>query len=201
MLKAFEIKYMDSLVDRVLPLWKVDGESLKFNRLYVEMIIRTNMHLNELQFEMTDGDLLKAIAFSAEKKDFLERESSLFSGETDWFLHTLKLLSARQQDIFTNGRKYLLQMEENTFSLMKEGDIKLCLFVSLEKGWGQKILDETFALYRKLGFKRVFLWTDCECNVDWYFTNGFELVSQEEYPPFSKPESKYMTYIFKKNTA
>ena len=199
MLKAFEEKYMKPLVDRLLPLWGVEGEGEEFNRLYVEMIVRTNMHENQLQFENTEGRVLKAIAFSAEKKDFFEGEAGLFSGEADWFSQTLEKLSAREREIFTNGRKYLLQMEEKTFSLMTEGDIKLCLFVSLENGWGQKILDETFALYGKLGFKRVFLWTDCECNVDWYFKKGFTLVSQEEYSLFSRPEKKYMTYIFKKD--
>ena len=198
MLKAFEEKYMNSLVERVLPLWKVEGESDKFNRLYVEMIVRTNMHKNSLQFEKEEGGFLKAIAFGAEKKNFLENEAGYFPGEPAWFLQALKKCSSREHEIFTKGRKYLLQMEEKTFSLMTPKDIKLCLFVSLESGWGQKILAETFEIYRHLGYKNVFLWTDSECNVDWYFKKDFKLVNQEEYPPYSKPGKKYMTYIFKK---
>lgn len=218
-LKQFDEKYIPSLVNRLLPLWKVSGESEVFNRRYVEMIIRTNMHINDMQFMMTEktagkddseesptgGDAvtdykLKAIAFAAAKSD---------ESDGSWFFKFLEGASSRERTIFQTGRRYLNYMEEKTFSLMKDDDIKLCLFVSLERGWGSRILREAVKEFKARGYKNMLLWTDCECNVQWYFDNGWELVNEEEYEPFSREtggsgektgddRKQYMTYIFKK---
>ena len=206
-LKHFDEKYIPSLVNRLLPLWNVPGESEDFNRRYVEMIIRTNMHINDMQFMMmektagkTSISELKAIAFAAAKSD----ESG-----GSWFFKFLEDASSRERNIFQTGRRYLNYMEEKTFSLMKKDDVKLCLFVSLARGYGSRILSEAVKEFKALGYKNMLLWTDCECNVQWYFDNGWELVNEEEYEPFSRgtggsggktgdDRKKYMTYIFKK---
>ena len=52
--------------------------------------------------------------------------------------------------------------------------------------------------YRSKGFKTMYLWTDCECNVEWYAIRGYELVEEGTFEPFSTPEEPYKTYIFKK---
>ena len=217
--EQFDEKYIPSLVNRLLSLWNVPGESEDFNRRYVEMIIRTNMHINDMQFMMTektagkddseespaDGDAvtdyqLKAIAFAASKHDI---------SDDAWFTRLLEGASSRERTIFQTGRRYLNHMEEKTFSLMKDDDVKLCLFVSLERGWGSRILSEAVSEFKARGYKNMFLWTDCECNVQWYFDNGWELLSEEEYEPFSRgtggsgkktgdDRKQYMTYIFKK---
>ncbi len=215
----FDEKYIPSLVTRLLPLWNVPGESEDFNRRYVEMIIRTNMHINDMQFMMTEktagkddskgspagGDAvtdykLKAIAFAASKSD---------KSDDAWFTRLLECSSSRERTIFQTGRRYLNYMEEKTFSMMKDDDLKLCLFVSLERGWGSSILSEAVKEFKARGYKNMLLWTDCECNVQWYFDNGWELLSEEEYEPFSRgtggsgektgdDRKQYMTYIFKK---
>ena len=206
-LEPFDEKNIPLLVERVLPLWKVDGKDDAFNRRYVEMIIRTNMHKNEMQFQMCVSGELKAICFFAKKGD-----ESVWPGKMGALTETARELKASglgifenknslsesDRAIFENGRRYLLQMEEKTFSLMSEADIKLCLFISLENGWGTKILNAASEKLMVEGIHNIYLWTDGECNVDWYFKNGFELVSEEEYKPFSRPGKPYMTYIFKK---
>ncbi|MCR5495221.1 MAG: hypothetical protein K6F15_06240 [Treponema sp.] len=218
-LKQFDEKYIPSLVKRLLPLWNVPGESEDFNRRYVEMIIRTNMHINDMQFMMTEktagkddskgspagGDAvtdykLKAIAFSALKSD---------KSDDAWFTRLLEGASSCERTIFQTGRRYLNYMEEKTFSLMKDDDLKLCLFVSLERGCGSRILSEAVKEFKVRDYKNMFLWTDCECNVQWYFDNGWKLLNEEEYDPFSRgtggsgektddDRTKFMTYIFKK---
>ena len=199
-LKQFDEKYIPSLVTRLLPLWNVPGESEDFNHRYVEMIIRTNMHINDMQFMMTEKDVLKSIAFAAAKSD---------KSDGSWFFKFLEGASTRERSIFQTGRSYLNYMEEKTFSLMKDDDVKLCLFVSLESGWGSRILSEAVKEFKARGYKNMLLWTDCECNVQWYFDNGWELVNEEEYEPFSREtggsgkktgddRKQYMTYIFKK---
>lgn len=187
---SFEERYLPCLVERLMSLWGVNGETDEFNRLYVEMVVRTNMHLNDIQFQLTENNSLKAIAFGAAKND---KEYS------DWYLKHLKTMDIHAKSIFETGRKYLLRMEEKTFSLMNEDDVKLCLFVSLETGWGKKILAQVMEKFKSRGYKNMFLWTDSECNVQWYFDNGYQLLEQEEYEPFSTDVQKYMTYIFKKS--
>lgn len=143
---------------------------------------------------------LKAIAFAAAKFD---------KSDGSWFFKFLEGASSRERNIFQTGRRYLNYMEEKTFSLMKNDDVKLCLFVSLERGWGSRILSEAVKEFKARGYKNMLLWTDCECNVQWYFDNGWELLSEEEYEPFSREtggsgektgddRKRYMTYIFKK---
>lgn len=194
MLEQFEETNIPLLVDRVMPLWKVRGMNDSFNRLYVEMIIRTNMHENGMQFQMSgknggSSGNLKAICFGAKLND---------ARSDEWYKKTLESLSYEERTVFENGRRYLLGMEEKTFSFMTEDDVKLCLFISLEKGWGTKILSGAQKYFVKAGFKKLYLWTDGECNVDWYFKNGFELVLEEEYSDFSRPGNPYMTYVFRK---
>jgi len=185
---------MPLLVDRVFPMWKVDCKGDSFNRLYVEMIIRTNMHENKMQFQMsgkTDGSgrNLKAICFGAKIND---------TRNDKWYKKTLESLSFGDRDILENGRRYLIRMDEKTFSFMNADDVKLCLFISLEKGWGTTILREAQKYFVEAGFKNLYLWTDGECNVDWYFKNGFELIWEEEYKDFSHPGKPYLTYVFRK---
>lgn len=189
MLEKFDEKYLPQLVERVLPLWNVDGASTEFNRKYVEMIIRTNMHENQMQFQLTQENQLCSIAFGAAKTD---------TSNTTWLNEQLNILDEQGKNSFIFGRKYLLMMEEKTFSYMNEDDVKLCLFVSLKKGYGKKILDETMEFFRSQGYKNMYLWTDGECNVQWYFDHDYQLILQEEYQPFSTPQEPYMTYIFKK---
>ena len=182
MLEQFEEQNMPLLVDRVFPMWKVDCKGDSFNRLYVEMIIRTNMHENKMQFQMSgkadgSGRNLKAVCFGAKIND---------TRNDKWYKKTLESLSYEERAILENGRRYLIRM-----------DVKLCLFISLEKGWGTTILREAQKYFVEAGFKNLYLWTDGECNVDWYFKNGFELVLEEEYSKFSLPGKPYLTYVFR----
>lgn len=189
MLEKFEEKYIPQIVERVLPLWHVDAATEDFNRLYVEMIIRTNMHENNWQFQIAEDEKLYSIAFCANKNDI---------SNNDWLEKQYQKLNKDGKNSFDFGRKYLLMMEDKTFAYMNNDDIKLCLFVSMQKGYGSKILNEVADFFRDKGYKNIYLWTDGECNVDWYFKNGYQLINEEVYEPFSSEDYKYMTYIFKK---
>lgn len=189
MLQQFDINNIPQLVERLFPLWKVDGAEDSFNKLYVEMIIRTNMHENKMQFQLTEENQLCAIAFAAVKNDI---------NDSTWLDFQLEKLNETERNSFMTGQKYLQMMEERTFAYMTENDIKLCLFVSIKKGYGKKILTEAADCFKKLGYRNIYLWTDGECNVQWYFDNGYELLQEDIYEPFSTEDFKYKTYIFRK---
>lgn len=188
-LEEFNPENIPQIVNRVFDLWSPDYDDDNFRRTYVEMVVRHNIAANDMQFQIVENGKLRAITF-AEKKD---EENSI----ENWYQDQYKKLSADQQIYFKNGREYLHVMDRKTFGYMNEDDVKLSLFVSLQAGYGKEILSQAMEFFRSRGYKNMFLWTDCECNVDWYFQHGYELVDESIYEPFSYDED-YKTYVFKK---
>lgn len=189
-LEPFDLNNIPQIVDRVKSMWAPDYGDAAFRLLYTQMVVRHNMAANDLQFQITENGKLRAITF-AEKKD---EKSSIDA----WWQEVHGKLPPDQQDFFTNGREYLHMMDQRTFSYMQPDDVKLSLFVSLKTGWGKIILKQAMDLFRSRGYKNMFLWTDCECDVDWYFERGYELVEKGVYEPFCGDGFEYLTYVFKK---
>ena len=189
-LEKFNQQNIPQIVDRVKSMWSPDYGDAEFKLLYTEMVVRHNIADNDMQFQITENEKLKAITF-AEKKD---EENSI----EQWYREQYEKLTPEQQIYFKNGREYLHMMDQKTFSYMNDDDVKLSLFVSIEKGWGKNILNQAMDLFRSRGYKNMFLWTDCECDVDWYFERGYELVEKDIYKPFCSDGFTYETFIFKK---
>ena len=90
-------------------------------------------------------------------------------------------------------------MDEKTRAFMKDDDIQLTLYISRKKGCGSKLLNELCDRLRAQGWKNLYLWTDCECDWEWYIDHGYELVAKDIYEPFTEQDGEdYLTYIFKK---
>ena len=189
-LEKFDFKYIPSLVDRLVELWSPPVDDMEFRRTYVEAIIRQNGADNDMQFMMTENNELCAIAF-AEKKGEHNSAGSWWQSVYDG------LKNSDYQKMLSVSKSYLSMMDEKTFSYMTDEDVKLSLFVSTKAGWGKTILDEAKAYYRKKGFKTMFLWTDCDCNVDWYFSHGYQLVEEGIFDGFSRAGEGYKIYVFK----
>ncbi|MCQ2575794.1 MAG: hypothetical protein MJ162_03550 [Treponema sp.] len=190
MLEQFDFNKISSLVDRVEDMWTPPEAEESFRRIYAEAIIRCDMHFNNMQFQLTENNELMAIACASRKGDEISAE--------EWWNGTYKNLSPQQQSSFNLCRDYLSMMDKKVYKFMKDDDVKLDLFISTKKGWGKKILDEAILYFKQLGFKNLFLWTDCECNVDWYFSHGYELIDEDVYEPFSTESEEYKMFIFKK---
>lgn len=190
MLEKFEFNRISALVDRVKDMWTPHEAEESFRRIYAEVVIRQDMHENNMQFQLVENDELMAIACASKKGDKVSSEI--------WWKETYEKLTPQQQFSFRLCREYLTMMDEKAYSFMQEDDVKLDLFISTKKGWGAKILNEAMEYFKQQGFKNLFLWTDCECNVDWYFSHGYELVDEDVYEPFSSENEDYKTYVFKK---
>lgn len=189
-LEKFDFKYIPSLVDRLVDLWSPPVDDMEFKRTYVEAIIRQNGADNDMQFMMTENGELCAIAFAECKGEHNSCDK--------WWQNTHdNLKSSEYQKMLSVSRSYLKMMDEKTFSYMTQNDVKLSLFVSTKSGWGKKILDEAKDYYREKGFKTMFLWTDCDCNVDWYVSHGYQLVEEGTYDGFSRPGEDYKIFVFK----
>lgn len=189
-LEKFQVENISKIVDRVYDLWQPPSDDESFKRIYVEGVVRQNCADNDMQFQITENGNLCAITF-AENKD--EPNSS-----EEWWNEQYSKLSEYQKMQFKMCREYLSMMDKKTFFYMKKDDVKLSLFVSIEKGFGKCILNQAMDFFKSRGYKNMYLWTDCECNVDWYYENGYELVEKSVYDKYSDDNYQYLTYIFKK---
>jgi len=187
-LEPFDFRNMPALVERIKDLWAPLDAEEHFRQIYAESVIRQDMHDNEMQFQLTENGQLRAIACASRKGEKNSAEV--------WWQEQFKTLSRDQQVMFNHCRNYLNRMDEKAYGFMNNDDVKLDMFISIKTGWGKKLLNEAIEYYSQQGFKNLFLWTDCECNVDWYFSHGYELVDEGVYEPFSKKDEDYKTYVF-----
>ena len=164
-----------------------------FKRFNVEYIVRNNICENDYRFQLVDenahNEILSA-AFFARKGDYSIVEK-WFSSESQRFPKEWLAASGM-------SKAYLTMMDERTLEIMNDDDIKLSLFVSRKPGAGSQILEKSCEKLRAQGWKNLYLWTDCDCNWQWYIKHGFTLVQEDIYEPFSSEHEDYKTWIFKR---
>ncbi len=193
-IETFEMKNIPLFLEVVVPLWSPQSSNEAFRRFNVEYIIRNNIFENDFHFQLTDEDSSEvcSAAFFARKGDICNAEK--------WFKENSKVFSKTELISSAMSRTYLELMDKKTFALMNKDDIKLSLFISRKKGCGSLLLNELCGRFKKQGFKNLYLWTDCECDWQWYTKHGYKLVLEDVYAPFSDIENGelYKTYIFTK---
>lgn len=196
-IQPFDMKNIPLMLEVVLPMWSPQKWDMAFRRFYVEHIIRSNYFENDYHYQLMekseDGtSQFCAMAFFARKSDICKAE--------DWFNLEVKKFSQDLQRSTKLGKAYIELMDEKTRSFMKDDDIQLTLYISRKKGCGSKLLNELCDRLRTQGWKNLYLWTDCECDWQWYTDHGYELVAKDVYEPFTEQDGEdYLTYIFKKS--
>jgi hypothetical protein len=200
----FDLKNIPRIVDLVETMWAPPEAEKSFRRLYAEFVVQSNISEYEYSIqglkekaEVAEENPFAAAAF-ATKKHFDSEKKQL----DKWFNEATcngKNLTEEQKNSFKLSRTFLDLMDSRVYELMEKDDIKLALFVSLKKGCGNPLLERFKADLAGQGFKNMYLWTDCECNYEWYFKHGFELVEKAVYEPFSSPQEPYYTFVFRQN--
>ena len=192
-IKNFEIQNLPLIVDVVAPLWCPPIGTEEFKRFNVEYIVRNNIAQNDYRFELideTNGEILAA-AFFARKGDKTIADE-WFNKESKRFPKDFLVASGM-------SKTYLELMDNRTLEMMNKDDIKLSLFASRKPGAGSTILSKLFTRLKEEGWKKLYLWTDCDCNWQWYKKHGFDLVLEDTYEPFSSENEDYKVYIYRKN--
>ena len=192
-IQPFEMKNIPLILDVVLPMWSPPMENMTFRRFYVENIVRNNCFENEYRFQLVDttNNDFCSMAFFARKTDICKAD--------DWFKLEAEKFPLDLQRSMQKGKLYIELMDEKTRAFMKDDDIQLTLYVSRKKGCGSKLLNELCKRLHDQGWKNLYLWTDCECDWQWYTDHGYELISRDVYEPFTEQDGEdYLTYIFKK---
>lgn len=189
----FDLKNLPLMLKVVFPMWKPPVGDDDFKRLYVETVVRSNIFENQWRFQLEDDSSdsnFCAAAFFMKKGDVCT-----VSG---WLSQSENSFTPEQKELIRMCRTYLEEMDRKTLSFMTREDVKLSLFISVKPGCGSKLLNLLIEKFKSEGYKNLFLWTDCECNWQWYEKNGYQLVEKSVYEPFCSGEKQFTTYIFKK---
>ena len=192
-LESFNFENLPLIVDVVEPLWFPPVGDKEFKRFNVEYIVRNNICENDYRFQLVEENAqneILAAAFFARKGD-----SSIVE---EWFVRESQRFPEEWRAASGMSKTYLTLMDERTLNLMNEDDIKLSLFISRRPGAGSLILEKTCEKLKGEGWKNLYLWTDCDCNWEWYVRHGFTLVREDTYEPFSDEHEDYKTWIFKR---
>lgn len=195
-IQTFNMKNIPLMLEVVVPMWSPPDWNMDFRRFYVEHIIRSNYFENELHYQLMESgpdgtSQFCAMVFFARKNDICKAE--------DWFNLEAKKFPQDLQRSTKLGKSYIELMDEKTRAFMQDDDIQLTLYISRKKGCGSKLLNELCEQLRAQGWKNLYLWTDCECDWEWYTDHGYELVSKDVYEPFTEQDGEdYLTYIFRK---
>lgn len=210
-IQPFDMKNIPLMLEVVLPMWSPQEWDINFRRFYVEHIIRSNYFENDYHYQLVEksGDTGIHEGFHDELRStpttgefcamaFFARKSDICKVD-DWYKLEAKKIPQDLQHSTKLGKAYIELMDEKTRSFMKDDDIQLTLYISRKKGCGSKLLNELCDRLRTQGYKNLYLWTDCECDWQWYTDHGYELVSKDIYEPFTEQDGEdYLTYIFRK---
>ena len=192
----FEMKNIPQILEVVVPLWSPPAADDEFRRFNVEYIVRNNIFENDLRYELVDfaenelsGEFCSCAFFTkkggvCKALEWYERESKKFSKD---FCVASEM-----------SRTYIEYMDEKTQSLMNKDDIQLTLYVSRKPGAGSRLLNELCARLKNSRYKNLYLWTDIECNWEWYVNHGYELMEEGIYEQFSSDDEDFKTFIFRK---
>ena len=189
----FNMKNFYQIVDFVKPLWSFSEWEDSFRRFYVEIILRNSFFENDLTFQITDKKNPQKLCSAI----FFQKKSDSNNLQR-WISEKSENFSEAQKQSVKLGTEYLEFMDSKVYSLMNQNDIKLSLFVGLEKGFGSVIFEELWDYLKNQGYKNMYLWTDCDCNWKWYLKKGFDLIEEIVYEKFNDGNNKYKAFIFKK---
>lgn len=190
----FNTQNFPQIVDIVKPLWSSSNWDDCFRKIYAESILQNSFFENKLTFQLKekgDSNKIASVMFFQNKKDTNNFDK--------WILENSINLNQVQSQILFQGVEYLKFMDSKVHSLMNDDDIKLSLFVSCKKGAGGILFEKLWTFLQNQGYKNMFLWTDCECNWQWYLKKGFVLVEESVYEKFSDEKGDFKTFIFKKS--
>ena len=197
-LDVFNMENLPLVVDVVAPLWAPSVGDDDFKRFNVEYIVLNKICENNYRFELMQDKNQNCYG----KPEFLSAAFFARKGDTskveEWFSRESQRFPSEWRKASGMSKTYLTLMDERTLSIMNDDDIKLSLFVSRSPGAGSLILEKAYQKLQAEGWKNLYLWTDCDCNWQWYERHGYTLVQEDTYEPFSDEHENYKTYIFKK---
>ncbi len=125
--------------------------------------------------------------FHDDKADVSQWRENIEAQMTDHELERFRLLA-----------DYMLEVDGKTVQCMSDGEVKLSLFISNQKGCGKLLLQEMMDEFLHRDLRHLYLWTDTSCTHEYYPQHGFTLVGQFLSEVYDSYAPGYTTYIYKK---
>ena len=191
----FSEKDMNAAISMARQTWHgyYDEFRAEYIRCIAECIVRHNYTDEDLAFKITCIGEVKGIIFGTRKGKMADL--SVWVGEQ------CKTMNPQEKELLERLNDYMDEADRNTIAQMGDGDVKLSLFISIQKGCGRELLRAMMQEFSAMGTKRMFLWTDTSCDHDYYPAHGFALASRYRDTHYSTEEADYMTYIYWKPLA
>lgn len=121
-----------------------------------------------------DSDGLKGFILSFQRND----EKNLY----DNYESKVNLLKSKsEQKIALELYAYVENCGRIVKDLMRDEDLMLGLFVSIQKGCGRALLSELKERCTSKGIRNIYLWTDTTCDCEYYKHNKFDLLKEMSY--------------------
>ena len=165
-----------------------DGFPAEYIRCIAACIVLHNYTDADLAFKITDNGEMKGIIFGTRKGKIV--------GLSVWVHEQVKSMNPQEKELLERLNDYMDEADRNTIAQMDDSDVKLSLFISIQKGCGKELLRTIMQEFRAMNAQRMFLWTDTSCDHDYYPAHGFTLASQYRDTHYSTNETDYMTYIY-----
>ena len=192
-ISTFNFDNIPQILKVIQPMWTAPTMRESYARIYAELILRSNIFENDFNLQLENENGFCSAAFGTVKgeKNFAR----------DWLNKIISEENFSEEEIlwFKRCVSYIENNDRILQSYMTENDIQLSLFVSTVKGYGKPVLEEFLQRARSCGFRRLFLWTDIECNWQYYPAHGFELIEENVNELYSKPDLPHKVFFYKKD--
>lgn len=165
-----------------------EGFRPEYIRCIAECIVRHNYTDEDLAFKITDNGEMKGLIFGTRKGKVMDLSA--------WVGERGRTMDPQERELLERLNDYMDEADRNTIAEMCDEDVKLSLFISVQKGCGKELLHTMMQAFRKIDARRMFLWTDTSCDHGYYPAHGFRLASRYRDTHYSTAEADYMTYIY-----
>ena len=129
----FSEKDMNAAISMARQTWHgyYDEFRAEYIRCIAECIVRHNYTDEDLAFKITCNGEVKGIIFGTRKGKMADL--SVWVGEQ------CKTMNPQEKELLERLNDYMDEADRNTIAQMGDGDVKLSLFISIQKGCGRLI--------------------------------------------------------------
>lgn len=191
-IKQFIPERIDEVTQMAMEVWgkKQGAHDAKAARLFCQHLSRYSLYTTDLAFQAEDEEGLQGIAFAWLPGD--KNDAAL------WLRSQFPIMTKEEQQTLLTNERYLMRTDAELQSKMVPNSAKLSFFISQKPGYGSPVLNALIERLRERGIEWLYLWTDYNCNWQYYPKHGYEQIGQGIVPEFSTADENYNYMFFRK---
>ena len=140
----FSEKDMETAIGMAQHAWHgyYDEFRAAYIRCIAECIVRHNYTDEDLAFKITDNGEVKGIIFGTRKGKITDLSA--------WVSEQSKTMNQQEKELLERLNDYMDEADRNTIAQMGDSDVKLSLFISIQKGCGKELLRTIMQEFRAM---------------------------------------------------